>query len=140
MPETEESATTRGPGAARIVLAALVTIGLLGATLLVWPRPEPALAKISFDLSTIGDDGLYGPPDGRVARGYEFCIPANDAVVAEVGSIDRTVEVSRSPGRIGCTGSELLAIGNTGQPGWREVLTRLARLPYVQRIEAHLGE
>lgn len=130
----------RGPGIARVVSVAVATIALLAVTLLAWPRPEPALAKITFDLSNIGDDGLYGPPDGRVARGYEFCIPGEEAVEAEVRAIDPTLEISSSPGRVGCTGDELLAIGHTHQADWFEVLARVARLPYVERIEAHLAE
>ena len=140
MAGTDDAAPERGPGVARIVAAALVTVGLLAVTLLAWPRPEPALAKITFDLSIIGDDGLYGPPDGRVARGYEFCIPAQEDVMAEVRAIDPTIELSRSPGRIGCETGELLAIGNTGQRDWFGVLRRLAGLPYVRRIEAYHGE
>jgi hypothetical protein len=105
-----------------------------------WPRPEPALAKIAFDLSSIDDEGLHGPQSGRTARSYEFCVPDNEAAAAEVRTIDRTIELSSAPGRVGCTGAQLLAIGNTHQPGWLDVLTRLARLPYVRRIEPYLGE
>lgn len=124
----------------RMLLAALVTAGLLAATFLVWPRPEPALAKIAFDLSVIDAEGLHGPANGRVARGYEFCMPDNEATAAEVRAIDRTIQLSRAPGRIGCTSGQLLAIGHTHQPDWLGVLTRLARLPYVRRIEPHLAE
>jgi hypothetical protein len=41
-------------------------------------------------------------------------------------------------GRIGCGTDEVLCLGSTHQPEWRQVLTNLARLPYVRRIaEAH---
>jgi hypothetical protein len=41
----------------------------------------------------------------------------------------------RARGRIGCVESELLFIGNTHQPGFREVLAALSRLPFVARID-----
>ena len=49
--------------------------------------------------------------------------------------IDGSVEMHRSRGRVGCSGGELLCIGSTHQPGYREVLDALTRLPYVTRIE-----
>lgn len=138
--ERGEDGDSAGSRPVRIVMATLVTVGLLAATLVAWPRPEPALAKIAFDLSSIDDEGLHGPQNGRTSRAYEFCIPDDESAAAEVRSIDRTIELSRSPGRVGCTTAQLLAVGNTHQPGWLDVLTRLARLPYVRRIGPWLGE
>jgi hypothetical protein len=92
-------------------------------------------AKIRFDLSLLDDSGLYGPPDGLRALHYEFCIPDRPGIVLQVHRIDGSVRVQRAPGRSGCSESELLCIGTTHQPGYREVLARLARLPYVTRIE-----
>jgi hypothetical protein len=46
----------------------------------------------------------------------------------------------RSRGRIGCTGDQYLCVGSTHQPGFRAVLARLARLPYIDRIEQSFGE
>jgi hypothetical protein len=92
-------------------------------------------AKIRFDLSLLDDSGLYGPPDGLRALHYEFCIPDRPETVLQVRRIDGSVRVQRAPGRSGCSESELLCIGTTHQPGYREVLAGLARLPYVTRIE-----
>lgn len=94
---------------------------------------------IQFDLSRLNSDGLLGPPDGLRALSYEFCIPASEARIEEVEAIDSTVAIQRSsPGRIGCGEAEYLAIAHTHQPGFREVLDRLSRLPYVNEIqEAH---
>ncbi len=94
---------------------------------------------IRFDVSQLDDEGLMGPPDGLRALSYEFCIPASEARVKEVEAIDSTVAIQRSsPGRIGCGEAEYLAIAHTHQPGFREVLDRLSRLPYVNEIqEAH---
>jgi len=91
---------------------------------------------IRFDSSRLNSEGLVGPPDGLRALSYEFCIPAGEAHVEEVESIDSTIAIQRSsPGRIGCGEAGYLAIGHTHQPDFRQVLVRLSRLPYVDRIE-----
>jgi hypothetical protein len=94
---------------------------------------------VRFDLSRLNGEGLLGPPDGLRALSYEFCVPAVEAHVGEVETIDSTVAFQRSsPGRIGCGEGEYLAIGHTHQPGFRDVLDRLSHLPYVSEIqEAH---
>ena len=97
--------------------------------------PEAAAAKIRFDLSVLDDSGLYGPTDGLRALDYEFCIPDRPDTVARVRSIDGSVRMHRARGRIGCVESKLLCIGNTHQPGFREVLAALSRLPFVARID-----
>lgn len=97
--------------------------------------PEAAAAKIRFDLLVLDDSGLYGPTDGLRALDYEFCIPDRPDTVARVRSIDGSVRMHRARGRIGCVESELLCIGNTHQPGFREVLAALSRLPFVARID-----
>jgi hypothetical protein len=70
---------------------------------------------------------------------YEFCIPGGDGPRGEVAAIDPSARFhSGGRGRIGCTPGEVLVLGNTHQPGWREVLHALAGLSYVVRIaEAH---
>ena len=91
---------------------------------------------VRFDLEPLNGEGLLGPEDGLKALSYEFCIPAGEAHVREVEAIDSTIEIQRSaPGRIGCGEAESLAIGHTHQPDFRQVLVRLSRLPYVDRIE-----
>jgi hypothetical protein len=116
--------------------SALLTVSLLGG---------PAVGdaddlqgrggKIRFDLSVLGDSGLYGPPDGLRALSYEFCIPDRPDAVADVQRIDASVRMHRARGRIGCRAGELLCIGNTHQPAYRQVLAALSRLPDVARIE-----
>jgi hypothetical protein len=91
--------------------------------------------KLGFDADLVGEDGLYGPPDGRRALDYEFCIPDAACIREQVSGIDPSVRFSTSPGRIGCADGDLLAMGNSHQPGFREVIRRLAALPYVRRIE-----
>ena len=66
---------------------------------------------------------------------YEFCIPNTPDHKAVVKAIDPTVEFQcGSRGRIGCTKEQCLCIGSTHQPGFRDVLARLAALPYVEEI------
>lgn len=98
------------------------------------------LQKITFDLSQISLDGLIGPPDGRRSLSYEFCIPATENHLNEVRSINPAIQISRSPGRIGCTQNQYLCIGETLTPQWREVLIAIAKLDYVQRIDQFFGE
>ena len=92
-------------------------------------------AKVRFPLEAIRPDGLSGPADGLVAVDYEFCVPADPAVLAEVRAIDPSVRISLvARGRSGRREGQALCLGHTHQPGWREVLRRLASLPYVTEI------
>lgn len=97
--------------------------------------------KIGFDLSRLNADGLQGPPDGLRALHYEFCIPAQPEFIEEVTRIDTTLVVyPDAKGRIHCGADEFLCLGNTHQPGYAEVLTRLAQLPYIRAIEESFFE
>lgn len=92
--------------------------------------------KITFELSRLNAQGLYGPPDGLRALDYEFCIPARRECIEQVKRIDPTLHTYPcSKGRIECSRGEALCIGNTNQSNWREVLLKLAALPYVKRID-----
>ena len=92
--------------------------------------------KITFDISILDEDGLYGPPDGKRALAYEFCIPDTVRNRTEVEWIDPTITFfAESPGRIGCGKDESLCIGTTHQQDFEKILRRLAELIYVQRID-----
>lgn len=93
-----------------------------------------AESKIRIDLSRLDANGLQGPPDGLRALHYEYCIPERPETIRAVTDIDRTLQIQRSPGRIGCAAVELLCLGHTHQPDHRQVLERLAALPYVAII------
>lgn len=96
---------------------------------------QPEMAKIKFPLDNINADGLRGPPGGLVAVAYEFCVPKDEITHQEVQQIDPSLKIYvRSPGRIGCTGNQSLAIGETNQARWREVLRELSLLNYVDEI------
>jgi len=91
--------------------------------------------KIEVNLETVNDEGLRGAPNGLRAVHYEFCIPAGERYATEVLGIDPTLQLlPKSRGRIGCTNRQLLAVGSTHQEGYRQVLERLAALPYITRI------
>ena len=96
---------------------------------------ERTSPKIEIDLAGVNEEGLRGPPTGLRAVHYEFCIPAGERYATEVLGVDPTLQVlPKSRGRIGCTNRQLLAVGSTHQQGYREVLERLAALPYITRI------
>lgn len=90
------------------------------------------ISKIEFDHKAIDDKGLI---NSEVAIDYEFCIPKDDAKVAEVKKIEPGVQMPRmAKGRIGCSDTEWLCIVSTNGPGWKERLYAIASLPYVKRI------
>jgi hypothetical protein len=92
--------------------------------------------KIDFSLEDLDDNGLIGPPDGKLAVSYELCIPKDQKLVDEVRSIDPSIAIhADSRGRIGCSSVEVLCLGSTHQRGFREVLEKLCGLSYVRRIE-----
>ncbi len=92
--------------------------------------------KLGFDLSELDEHGLIGPPDGKVAVSYEFCVPKDASVVDEVRTIDPSVAIqASSPGRVGCGPTQVLCIGSTHQPDFREILSRLCALDDITRIE-----
>lgn len=97
--------------------------------------------KITFDISTLDEDGLYGPSGGKRALSYEFCILNTVVNKAEVKRLDPTVAFfTKSPGRIGCGTHESLCLGSTHQQDFAIILRRLAELPYVQRIDQSFFE
>jgi hypothetical protein len=92
-------------------------------------------SKITFNVSRLNDQGLYGPPDGLRALNYEFCIPADPALAAQVKAIDPTIAIhAGSQGRSKCSREEYLCIGSTHQTKFRTVLLNLASLPFVKQI------
>ena len=94
------------------------------------------LMKITFDINKINNEGLCGPKDSLVSVDYEFCIPGNTSYVEEIIKIDPTVVVHKdSSGRIGCSQEEYLCIGNTLQKDFKDVLSKLASLTYIRRID-----
>lgn len=111
-----------------------VTLYLSGCSM-TGSSPE-TLGKVKFDISKLDNQGMYGQPDGLRALSYEFCIPDNIDNVTEVLSIDPSVVVyQQSPGRIGCSDTEYLCIGNTAMDNYREVLYNLIKLKYVKEIQ-----
>ena len=96
-------------------------------------HPSP---KFGFDINAIDKEGLIGPPNGKVAMSYEFCVPAGTQYVNEVLEIDPSVKIhKKSKGRVACSKVEWLCTGNTHQEQARMKLQRLAKLTFIKRIE-----
>lgn len=115
---------------------ALLAAGLLACPAAAVEPAEPGVGVIGFDLCDLDAQGLVGPPDGKRALDYEFCIPAGEGFAAEVQAIDDSARFQPgSAGRIGCGPGQVLVLGNTHRPDFAFVLQRLAELPYVERIE-----
>jgi hypothetical protein len=94
------------------------------------------IAKIQFDLEAIDNDGLIGASDGKRYLGYEFCIPKQEDILQTVRSINPDLQfLAGSRGRIGCTESQYLVIGNTSSPNWRSQLLQLVELEEIQLIQ-----
>jgi hypothetical protein len=118
-----------------VLPAALALTLCCGQSGAVEPQ-EAAVGVIGFDLCDLDAQGLIGPPDGKRAVDYEFCIPAGEGFAAEISAIDATARFHPgSPGRIGCGEGQVLVLGNTHRPDFAFVLQRLSELPYVDRIE-----
>ena len=118
--------------------AGLGLVGLL--TLACQPVTDAGqpttLDKITFDLEQLDENGLYGPLDGKRSLDYEFCVPGEPAFLEAVRVIDPSVTLyPDSPGRMGCTDDQVLAIGNTHQPNAALILMELANLDYIERID-----
>ena len=97
--------------------------------------PE-TMAKIKFNFNEIDDQGLIGPDSGKVALDYEFCIPRSEDHTAIIKKINPRIKISpKSQGRIGCTRSQQLCIGTTGQENWKKILMETAKLDFVESIE-----
>lgn len=111
----------------------LLLLGLLALAGCAAPAERDV---IRFDLAGISEEGLAGSGGGRVAVDYEFCIPDLPENRATVRGLDPSVRfMEGARGRAGCGAGQVLCIGSTHQPRWRDVLRRLARLPWIARIE-----
>jgi len=121
----------------RVAIVIIATVSLAGCSAAKGPGTDqwPEADKIKFRLDNIGPDGLRGPPDGLVAVAYEFCVPASELKYQEVRKIDPSLQINpHARGRIGCASGQALAIGETHQPDWRQVLQALSALAYVDEI------
>lgn len=100
------------------------------------PEDPEVWNKVKIDFNRLDENGLAGPPNGKVAVNYEFCIPAEEKYQQEVKKIDATAEFQKgAKGRAGCKADQWLAIGSTNQKNYRRVIYELASLSYVQQIQ-----
>jgi hypothetical protein len=98
--------------------------------------------KIKFELKEFTDDGLRKLPGGEFSSiNYEFCVPATDEMFAKVKKIDTTLTLHKlSKGRSRCTSTEWLCIGYSNQPGFKNVITKLASLGFIREINETFWE
>jgi len=117
-------------------------LSLVGAFIISCGSSQDQNSKINFNLSEFTDDGLRERPKGEFsAINYEFCIPASEETLKEVQAIDSTAGVMKgSKGRSGCTDKEWLVIGSSRQPGFKTVITKLASLKYIRKINETFWE
>lgn len=128
------NARTVTPDVVRVGVLALLALAF-GTALALEPE-EASVDVIGFEVCDLDAQGLIGPPDGKRALDYEFCIPAGEGFTEEVRAIDATASFQPGGrGRIGCGPEQVLVLGNTHRPDFFFVLQRLAELPYVERIE-----
>jgi hypothetical protein len=111
-------------------------LGLLTAGLVACATAQGGpSAKIRFPLDSIRADGLSGPADGLVSIAYEFCVPADPQVMAEIKRLDPSVQISLvARGRIGRRDGQALCLGHTHQKDWRAILERLAARADITEI------
>jgi hypothetical protein len=110
----------------------LITV-VTGCTSL--PTAQIKSSKIKFDTDSINTLGLRGVPTSLRSVSYEFCIPNNDVMAKQVRAIDSSAQLHKQArGRINCSASEILTIGNTQQAQWQSVLLDLSALEYIVEI------
>jgi hypothetical protein len=98
--------------------------------------PQEKLTKINFETDNINPQGLTGNSASLRSVSYEFCIPKNADIAKRVKVIDPSVQLyDKTPGRINCSGTETLAIGNTHQSQWKVVLINLSSQDYIIEIQ-----
>jgi len=125
----------------KLLMTAIAATIALSSSVYAESAKDDVTRKIRFDLDQLDEFGLYGPEDGKRSLSYEFCVPNNVAAIETVQDLDPTLVIYLySPGRVGCEDMEVLAIGETHQPNYREVLINLASLEVIDRIEQFWGE
>lgn len=93
---------------------------------------DKVISKIGFDFAAVDEKGLI---NSETSIDYEFCIPMDDTMMAQIKAIEPEVQTPRlAKGRIACSQEEWLCIVTTHGPDWKEKLYKIASLPFVQRI------
>lgn len=106
----------------------MATVAIVGCVASDPAEPSPASEKIKFRLDNIRPDGLRGPADGLTSVAYEFCVPGDDQVQAEIRRLDPSVEMHLgSPGRVGCKPGQASASATRTNPTGGRCSSRLPR-------------
>ncbi len=98
-------------------------------------------SKIRFDLNQLDSEGLVGANDAQRSLRYEFCIPQGATHLGQVRAIDPSIAVyPKSRGRVVCAANQVLCIGETHKPNWRDIILAIATLDYVESIVESFAE
>ncbi|MGD1859516.1 MAG: hypothetical protein ACFB0E_06040 [Leptolyngbyaceae cyanobacterium] len=125
----------------RLLMTAIAATVVLSSSVYAESAKHDVTRKIRFDLDQLDEFGLYDLDDERRSLSYEFCVPNNLQAIQAVQDIDPTLMIYLySPGQVNCGEMQVLAIGETHQPNYREVLLNLASLDSIDRIEPFWGE
>lgn len=90
---------------------------------------DAALCALS-DLDPAADGPVLGPEVK-----YMFCVPDTVMLRAEVARIDPTLSFfAGARGKRVCGERNVLCVGSTRQKGFKTVLNRLAKRPYIEEI------
>lgn len=105
------------------------------------PKIDPEiLNKIGFDISTIDENGLRGPANGKTSVAYEFCILSRQTAWLEVQKIDPSLKFNSGPGRIACAKDYWCILGTTSGKDWEARLIGIAKLASIKKIEETVWE
>ena len=111
-----------------------ISLGWIIILLLSCSKSKIKMEKIKFDIVQFDTNGFIGPVDGKRTLAYEFCIPNTASAKQAVSKIEPTIRFSNSPGRIACSRSELLCLGETNDE-YKRVFMELTKLQFVEAIE-----
>lgn len=105
---------------------------LLSASKCQTNESDKIISKIGFDYTAVDEKGNI---NSETSIDYEFCIPMDENMLAQIKAIEPDVQTPRlAKGRIGCSKEEWLCIVTTHDAKWREKLYAIASLAFVNRI------
>jgi len=99
---------------------------------------DTELPKVTFDITQLDVNGHYGPPDGKRALDYVFCIP-NLQSVQTVKDIEPELQCTLDKHGNHCGSSTQYCIGTTNA-NWNTVLRAIGQLSYVDKIDQMFWE
>ena len=90
------------------------------------------LGKVDFDLTELNEKGRNKITGQSIT--YEFCIPDNETVIAEVMEISKHIVRQGGKGKSKCSDGQLLMRGDTDHETYRGILCKIVKLDYVKKV------